>query len=139
MTRINIGINPQELCDQMLVAEYRELPRIHDLATNRLIKYSNYGPRPNNFTLNKGHVSYLLPYGNTLMHRWSSICHEMNYREFSTNLQWRSYPWMLDIPDSELLSARCMLLLRIQNRLKLMKRTPKWTNRNSPQWTSHGL
>lgn len=28
ITRINIGISPSELCDQMLIACYRELPRM---------------------------------------------------------------------------------------------------------------
>ena len=50
MTRINVGICEEELCDQHLVAEYRELPR--------LFGHIPKGPIPGCFTLGRGHVNY---------------------------------------------------------------------------------
>jgi hypothetical protein len=121
----------------MLLAEYRELPRIHNLAEIRKNKYSNFGPRPERFTLNKGHVSYLLPFGETLKQRWIMLCQEMKMRGFTVNLQWRFYPWMSTISLNEQINARNLLIERIQNRLKTMKRKPTWTNRNSPEWVCY--
>lgn len=56
MTRINT-IDPSDLTDQWLIAEWRELPRI----VNELIDHPNrYKTKdiPLSFTLNKGHVKF---------------------------------------------------------------------------------
>lgn len=55
MTRINVGIEPQELCNQHLFAEYREIKRV----SNNIIKgkFSMVG-QPKEFTLGTGHVKW---------------------------------------------------------------------------------
>lgn len=137
MTRINLGIKPAELCDQMLVAEYRELPRMYAFAERRWTKYKGFcGPRPKHFKLNTGHMAYFLPYGGTLLVRWLHLCAEMKRRGFKINLlSWRSLRWEGFIADSaEVRYARQLLTSRIQERLAEMKRTPTWTNRVAPKW-----
>ena len=131
MTRINIGINPKELCDQMLLAEYRELPRMRQFALDRKSKYDGYGPRPTQFTLGSGHMSYFLPFGGWLKDRWHSIVIEMLKRGFRADFEWQDYPFNDGMPDE---SARPLLQERIILRLSQMKRKPTWTNRDSPDW-----
>lgn len=56
MTRINT-INPSDLTDQWLIAEWRELPRI----VNELVKHPHRFKQngiPANYTLNAGHVKF---------------------------------------------------------------------------------
>lgn len=136
MTRINLGIMPQELCDQHLVAEYRELPRMFTFANDRLKKYNSAGPCPSSFTLNTGHMSYFIPYGTFLSTRWKELCLEMDYRGIVVNLKWRGYPsqFMNDIDNSEKMKGRLHLIERIKTRISTMKRKPLWTNRFMPSW-----
>lgn len=41
----------------------RELPRMRQFALDRKKSYGGYGPRPTQFTLGSGHMSYFLPFG----------------------------------------------------------------------------
>lgn len=132
MTRINIGIEPYELCDQMLLAEYRELPRIRTLAINRTINVVK-----NEFKLGKGHVLYFLDKGKYLKTRWEELCNEMRYRYFNVNMNWRKYPEkysIVDISNDVFVAARSLLINRINDNLSKMVRTPSWTNRTMPEW-----
>ena len=58
MTRINI-IHPNELTDQHLVAEYREIFMVGS-ALQRSLQSKNWNPNtiPGKFTLNTGHVKF---------------------------------------------------------------------------------
>lgn len=138
MTRINIGISPDELCDQHLVAEYRELPRMRAFALDRLAKYGGPGPRPTAPTLGAGHMAYFLPFGDYLRHRWNLLRAEMVYRGMAPTLEWRPYPEELrgPGPSFEVVGvARRLLQARILERLSTM-RQPTWTRRDVPAWTS---
>jgi hypothetical protein len=53
MTRINASIQPFELSNSMLFAEYREIKRIGNKVKNN--KYNFNNPAPKIFTLNSGH------------------------------------------------------------------------------------
>lgn len=134
MTRINIGIDPSELCDQHLVAEYRELPRMRAFALARLAKYGNCGPRPELPTLGHGHMAYFLPFGLFLSERFESLASEMRLRGFTPALGWRDYPWGGDIPSLHLVVAVPFLMARIRDRLRAMRRQPTWTNAVRPGW-----
>ena len=61
MTRINL-VNPKELTDQHLVAEYREIFMVGS-SLQRSMKSKSWNKTINNipkeFTLNKGHVTFL--------------------------------------------------------------------------------
>ena len=86
MTRINI-IPVQELFDQHLIAEYREITMV-PAALNRTIN-SKSGLKlskiNNTFTLNKGHVYFFYNKGKYLHKRYKKIVEEMKARGFQPN------------------------------------------------------
>ena len=78
MTRINL-IPTEELSDQHLLAEYRELPRV--------IKQEHIyiGDAPNKYVLGKGHVKWGRLHIQFLLDRYFELCNEMKYRGFKVN------------------------------------------------------
>jgi len=80
MTRINI-VDPTELMDQHLVAEYREIFMVGSSLARSLRspnwKLSNI---PTVFTLGKGHVSFFYDKGEYLVLRYAAIIKEMKAR-----------------------------------------------------------
>ena len=80
MTRINI-INPSELTDQHLVAEYRELFMVGS-SLQRSLKSPNWDVNniPKKFTLNKGHVMFFYDKGKYLSKRYDDLRSEMKNR-----------------------------------------------------------
>ena len=82
MTRINL-VNPKELSDQHLVAEYREIFMVGS-SLQRSIKSKNWFKTKNNipaeFTLNKGHVTFFYNKGKYLDKRYSLLINEMKRR-----------------------------------------------------------
>ena len=77
MTRVNV-VNPKELSDAWLVAEYRELPRA--IKSNCDITNA-----PNKYKLSTGHVKWAKKHSLFLIKRFESLIKEMNYRGFTTN------------------------------------------------------
>lgn len=77
MTRINL-IPVEELSDQHLLAEYKELPRCIKQDIN--IKDS-----PTNYCLGKGHMKWARNHLTFLLERYKIICSEMVYRGFTVN------------------------------------------------------
>jgi hypothetical protein len=137
MTRINLGVHPSELCDQMLVAEYRELPRMNAFALKRLEKYDGAGPRPEFPTLGTGHMAYFLPYGLWLIAHYEQILQEMEFRGFKAKNKYWSYPSIFCVRGMALSVAaqfQPAIRERINQQLKAMKRIPTWTNRSKPEW-----
>ncbi len=82
MTRINL-VNPRELSDQHLVAEYREIFMVGS-SLQRSIKSKKWVKTKNNipdeFTLNKGHVTFFYNKGMYLDKRYSLLVKEMKRR-----------------------------------------------------------
>jgi hypothetical protein len=56
MTRINVGIDPKELPDKLLLAEHREITRIPNMVLSGRADLSKLIPLE--FTLGKGHVRF---------------------------------------------------------------------------------
>ena len=129
MTRINIGIKPSELCDQHLVAEYRELPRAFAYKGRTLA-----GP----FRLNAGHVIWCSQWPGTLAERYRSLVSELAYRGFTVN-----HPEPrgdgAHAPAHRLVGAREIVCERILERLANMETQPRWTKRSPPKWTLPAL
>ena len=135
MTRLNIAISTIELCDQHLVAEYRELPR--------MVAFSHRTKDipDQDFTLNTGHMRSCVRYGAYLADRHALLIEEMKVRGFNANLppiyatsfppdarRWPSQAWLaLAVP---------IVRQRIAERIKTMRRQPTWTNRIRPAWTT---
>jgi len=82
LTRINI-IPVEELTDQHLMAEYREIFMIGS-SLQRSLNSKNWDIKriPKNFTLNKGHVLFFYDKGKYLFKRYDEIREELKKRNF---------------------------------------------------------
>jgi deoxyribonuclease (pyrimidine dimer) len=103
MTRINV-IPVEELTDQHLMAEYRELPMV--MSSARRSSVTGYKPT-SVYTLNKGHVKFFYNKKQYLLERWMELIVELNDRGFKIDpasrvCKWAEldkFPQMLWIPD----------------------------------------
>ena len=85
MTRINL-VPPEELSDQHLVAEYREIFMVGS-SLQRSLRSPNWEKTkksiPKQFTLNKGHVKFFYDKGKYLSERYDELIREMKRRQMS--------------------------------------------------------
>ena len=85
MTRINL-VPPEELSDQHLVAEYREIFMVGS-SLHRSLRSPNWEKTkksiPKQFTLNKGHVKFFYDKGKYLSERYDELIREMKRRQMS--------------------------------------------------------
>ena len=124
MTRINI-IPVEELWDQHLIAEYREITMI-PAALNRTLNSKvgfNKLKIKKRYTLNKGHVYFFYDKGKYLNIRYKKIIKEMEYRGFKPNLN-RKFPkdifiknnlykdWNPSIEDFKIIRERIKLKIK---------------------------
>jgi len=95
MTRINI-VDPVELTDQHLVAEYREIFMVGS-ALQRSLKSPKWDVKtiPENYTLNTGHVKFFYDKGHYLNERYVKLVHEMRNRGMNpdTNRTFKRDQW----------------------------------------------
>ena len=70
MTRINVGVDPKELCREHLLAECREIKRIPNAIRSGKAKLSGI---PDKFTLGKGHVKFFYNKLLYLKNRYESL------------------------------------------------------------------
>ena len=87
MTRINL-VEPRELSNQHLVAEYREIFMVGS-ALQRSLKSKNWKKTkqnlPKEFTLNVGHVKFFYNKGKYLYKRYDLLINEMKNRGMNPN------------------------------------------------------
>lgn len=81
MTRINV-IPPAQLCDQHLLAEHRELPRIPNGVLSERLK-NWYADAPTKYTLGAGHVKFFVNKLGWLYWRYEDITIECLRRNFN--------------------------------------------------------
>lgn len=84
MTRINL-VPPEELYDQHLVAEYREITMVPASLNRTLKSKAGFRPErvPEQFTLNSGHVYFFYNKGKYLHKRYHALIREMKARGMS--------------------------------------------------------
>ena len=84
MTRINI-VEPSELTDQHLIAEYREIFMVGGSLKRTLVSKSGYREEkvPKQYTLNSGHVYFFYNKGKYLHKRYHQLIEEMKQRGFN--------------------------------------------------------
>ncbi len=128
MTRVNV-VNPKELSDAWLVAEYRELPRA--IKSNCDITNA-----PNKYKLSTGHVKWAKKHSLFLIKRFESLIKEMNYRGFTTNYNSSSLSNYLtshtnfDYTPSE--NDIQINVSRLKERYLSKPNVHKWTKREKP-------
>jgi deoxyribonuclease (pyrimidine dimer) len=89
MTRINL-VPPEELMDQHLFAEFREIKMIPKSLRRSLLAsekrdedlYDFWKRIPKEYTLNKGHVSFFYDKGAYLADRYNVLRHELRRRGY---------------------------------------------------------
>tara|TARA_R100000008_G_scaffold37789_1_gene21542 strand:- start:169 stop:582 length:414 start_codon:yes stop_codon:yes gene_type:complete len=118
MTRINI-IEPSELTDQHLIAEYREITMVPGSLKRTLVSKSGYQEKkvPKKFTLNNGHVYFFYNKGKYLDDRYRQLIKEMKKRGFNPDPN-RKFPkdifknnglyndWIPTIEDQKIIRQR---------------------------------
>jgi hypothetical protein len=120
VTRINVGVDPGELCDQHLLAEYRELPRLWDFEAK--------GTPPPHFKLGTGHVLWCAQWQGFLADRYLALVEEMRQRGFAVRYP-DPPPWARGgrwPPPGEVHRARPILQARLAERMAGMRRVPTW-------------
>ena len=92
MTRINI-VEPSELTDQHLIAEYREITMVPGSLKRTLVSKIGYKESkvPKKYTLNTGHVYFFYNKGKYLYKRYREIVIEMKLRGFNPDKN-RKFP-----------------------------------------------
>ncbi len=81
MTRINL-VDPSELHTKHLVAEYREIVRVFDLA--RKCQHEIHKKKiPSEYTLGTGHVLFFYDKLKFISTRYDQLCAEMQARGFN--------------------------------------------------------
>lgn len=86
MTRINL-VPPQELCDQHLLAEHRELTRIPNAVAKG--KFSLKG-QPSDYKLGEGHVRFFFNKLGFLKKRYDLLHAECKARGFNMQYFWQN-------------------------------------------------
>lgn len=135
MTRINV-VSVEELSDQHLIAEYRELPRI--FFNDRIY----IGDAPEEYKLGKGHVKWAILHANYCLTRYAFICNEMKYRGFTVKypykalkeyaednqITWYSKSYLPTVKDIEINRER------LKEKVHLKPDWYKWTKRDKPDY-----
>jgi len=133
MTRINV-VPVEELCDQHLLAEHREIVRVPTLVLRRIARGRSIDDGPKEYVLGKGHVSFFYSRLTYLWRRYEALYKECVARGFQVQYMWmpdkfvRLYgpAWKNYTPTEEALTLNRE---RISERLAGMVRTPRWTPR----------
>ena len=129
MTRINI-IPTQELTDQHLVAEYRELFMVGS-SLQRSLKSANWEKNkktwPKEFTLNKGHVKFFYNKGKYLHKRYKELIKEMKSRGMNPNSdrKFKRYQWPDELYNDWSPTKKDQMIIR-QRIEEKMKMKPNW-------------
>ena len=129
MTRINL-VNPSELSDQHLVAEYREIFMVGS-ALQRSIKSKNWENTkenlPTNFTLNVGHVKFFYNKGKYLHKRYLDLIDEMHRRGMSPNpsRQFKKEQWPNELYKDWKPASKDIKIIRERIKEKINQK-PSW-------------
>lgn len=115
MTRINL-VEPSELTDQHLIAEYREIRLLSSNLTRTLNSSQGFVANkvPKQFTLNSGHCYFFYNKGKYLETRYDQLVQEMQTRGFHPQFQfprelWPAHlfnDWIPDDKDKDIVRSR---------------------------------
>lgn len=129
MTRINV-VCVEELADQWLLAEYRELPRV-------IKNEFDLSDAPERYKLGRGHVKWCKRHAYWTMARYFQICDEMEYRGFKVNNPAREL-YKIWNGKGEFYQVGWVDVVKNVRRLRAKYRIKpdfyKWTKREKPEW-----
>ena len=136
MTRINL-IDPSELADQHLVAEYREIFMVGP-ALQRSLKSPNWNKTketlPKEFTLNGGHVKFFYNKGKYLHKRYKELIEEMKSRGMNPDplRTFKREQWPDDLYNDWLPTTKDLEIIRerITQRINQKPDWYRWTKSN---------
>lgn len=83
MTRINSSIRAQQLTDEHLLAEHREIKRLPGVYKKRIESGKGLENLPNEFTLGTGHVLFFINKGTFTLSRYIELHQECLRRGFN--------------------------------------------------------
>ena len=126
MTRVNV-VPVQELSDQWLIAEYRELPRC--LKGNISIKDA-----PDYYVLGKGHMKWVRKHGIYANRRMFELIKEMLFRGFNVTYRDGLTNYITTLMLDYKPSATDIQInrKRLKDRYNKNSKFYKWTNRQKP-------
>jgi deoxyribonuclease (pyrimidine dimer) len=126
MTRINL-VDPKELTDQHLLAEYREI-RLLCVNLQRTLK-SKRGFReelvPFCFTLNKGHVYFFFNKGKYIHKRFNQLKEELHNRNINAILDFPINSWPKHLYNDWTPSEKDKNIVRERIQLRISQK-PNW-------------
>jgi deoxyribonuclease (pyrimidine dimer) len=118
MTRINVGVKPEELSNKHLVAEHREIKRIPNCVSKG--RYS-LKDQPSTFKLGTGHVKFFYTRLGYLKNRYESLYEECIKRGLKVQYfgsAWNNIPINLMGGYTPTETDRETVMQRINERLK---------------------
>ena len=139
MTRINL-VPPEELSDQHLVAEYREIFMVGS-SLQRSLRSPNWEKTkksiPKQFTLNKGHVKFFYDKGKYLSERYDELIKEMKKRQMSPNplRTFKKEQWPDDLFNTWRPNDYDLKVVRTRIEMKI-KLKPDWYKWNGKKITT---
>ena len=134
MTRINL-IDPSELCDKHLMAEYRELIRIPNAVYSGKMQ-TKYNDSPKEYTLGAGHVKFFVDKMLWLCNRHEALAYELVYREYNIELMTWDHVMIEFMKSNKLWNdynpTQPEIDLNVSRILDRMPENPKFTYREAP-------
>ena len=129
MTRINV-VPVEELSDQWLIAEYRELPRA--LKGNASLVNA-----PDSYVLGKGHVKWAKKHAFYLNNRMDKLVQEMVYRGFKPKFSADLSPYITkDMNNDYIVNSTDLNTNKTRLIYKYNKKPAfyRWTKRSKPDY-----
>jgi deoxyribonuclease (pyrimidine dimer) len=133
VTRINL-VDPSELHDQHLVAEYREIFMVGSSLQRSLVSPTWKNKKlPPQFTLNKGHVSFFYDKGLYLYNRYLALCNEMRARGMNPDPArvFKVEQWPDDLFNDWVPSEADRNVVRDRIAIRIAKK-PDWYRKTAP-------
>jgi len=134
MTRINL-VDPGDLSDQHLVAEYREIFMVGPALQRSLKSKNGLTDIPKEFTLNKGHVKFFYNKGKYLHKRYKELIAEMKRRGMNPDptRKFKREQWPNELYKDWTPKDQDITIIRerIQQRIN---QKPYWY-----RWSQHGI
>lgn len=133
MTRINL-VEPEELTDQHLIAEYREVRLLCANLVRTLNSKRGFVPErvPEEFTLNAGHVYFFYNKGEYLHKRYNFLKDEMRKRGFEPQNRFPREVWPNELYNDWTPSERDIGIVRerIEERINAKRQWYRYYGRN---------